>query len=1572
MRKFIFLILIIGLNIQLTAAWESISENTNIELMEYEQITASEINLSFHLDGYEVQQINAEGDIRQIFSHPEARNFIEADRAELPVFNCVLAIPFTGEIELEIISSEYSMLDDVLLSRNHSYLNQGELVELGEPVIMRGQRLVPVTFSPLRYNDKLRRMYIYSEIEIKITVLGDNGRNCVSVNRKLSRSFEPVYQAEVLNYAEMRQREDYQQPSILIVCPDDEDVLETLGYLVNWKRQKGFEVSLITTSETGETFDEIKGFFQNAYDTWENPPEYICLAGDADGNYAIPTTYEYLSYYNGHGDHQYGQLEGDDILLDVHLGRLSYNSIAQLQVLVSKILYYEKSPMMQDTDWFEKALLIGDPSNSGQSTINTMLSIKELMLNFPDNWDSNADFYEVYQSPFPSQMVQAVNDGCLYMFYRGYLGCSGWHPGTETNDFLLPFASVLTCATGNFVGQDAKSEIFTRMGSVTNPRGAIGMVGQNTSGNHTCFNNAVTLGMASGLFQNDIYSMGGVLTAGKFSLWSLYPQNPNSYVDIISNWCTLMGDPSLELWTQTPQYLIVEYSAEIALGENLWQVNVHDFEGVPASEAWVTLSGSEPEDFALTLYCDELGEVLIPAADLEEGEYLLTVTKHDYLPYIDTVSVVQADQYVDIAEIEYQEISGNGDGFINPGETFDLDITLMNYGNLPISGVSASLTCLSEYITITTSELEFGDIIAGGSVNPVGNFSLSISPAALEGIEPVLQINITDADAHEWETWTIPTITGASLWLESYVIGSDNVLQPGETDDIFCGFVNNGSITATDITARIYSLDQYFNIEDNLIYLGDIEPGETINNHSDYFTITTPEYIIPSTQATFYLELTNTEGFSNTISIIIPVGIAEVTDPLGPDAYGYWCFDDEDTEYESCPEFDWIEIDPDYGGSGEDLGFFTYGDEGLLETIDLPDDFTFNFYGETYQQLTICSNGWVAPGVEYTPSFMNWYIPSPQGPSPMIAAFWDDLKMVDDNNGVYWQYFPEEHYLVVEWSRVMNEYQDLEETFEVILYDTEFYPTILEVSQIKMQYLVVNNVHSGYYRVDHGQYCTVGLENSDSTIGLQYTYNNSYAMTNKPLENEMALLFKPFSHDELAYLRINDVIVRAGDDKFIEAGETVELNLELQNTGSANAENIVLEISTDDPFIELIVNTSSLETLSPGQTSLLENEFTFFVPPGTPDYHSFPINVCITSDQYSSTRVLAFISYQPNTLSVDHNEFLLEMEVDQTDSRMVELSNVGNQTVNFYIDAQQTYPPERDVSGSIVFCEQNYFIPGETADWTIGIFNGSSDEWIEELSLELPLCVTLNSATNAVGGSGGDMLWDGSTGSENIIWFGETPIGLGVLRSGEYAYLQINVSVSETIAGNLCIPWTLTGDGYGAEPHTTSGDFLLYSPLQWINLSTSSGTLEPGESTQITINFDTAELNPGLFSSLLDINTDSWDTKSITIDLTVYSNDNDEEAIPEYDQLLGNYPNPFNPSTNISFLIADTGKTELTIYNIKGQVVIKLIDKPMEAGSHTINWDGCDDQGKALSSGIFFYRLKTAAETLNSKMILLK
>ena len=112
--------------------------------------------------------------------------------------------------------------------------------------------------------------------------------------------------------------------------------------------------------------------------------------------------------------------------------------------------------------------------------------------------------------------------------------------------------------------------------------------------------------------------------------------------------------------------------------------------------------------------------------------------------------------------------------------------------------------------------------------------------------------------------------------------------------------------------------------------------------------------------------------------------------------------------------------------------------------------------------------------------------------------------------------------------------------------------------------------------------------------------------------------------------------------------------------------------------------------------------------------------------------------------------------------------------------------------------------------------------------------------------------------------------------------------------------------------------------------------------------------------------------------MCIVFNESEITAAGEYDlkfsetRLTGNYPNPFNPETKIEYSIAKAGNAELTIYNIKGQRVKTLINDHIEAGDHSIVWNGKDDKGTDVSSGVYFYRLKTADGVHNKKMLLLK
>ncbi|MBN1997133.1 T9SS type A sorting domain-containing protein [candidate division KSB1 bacterium] len=95
-------------------------------------------------------------------------------------------------------------------------------------------------------------------------------------------------------------------------------------------------------------------------------------------------------------------------------------------------------------------------------------------------------------------------------------------------------------------------------------------------------------------------------------------------------------------------------------------------------------------------------------------------------------------------------------------------------------------------------------------------------------------------------------------------------------------------------------------------------------------------------------------------------------------------------------------------------------------------------------------------------------------------------------------------------------------------------------------------------------------------------------------------------------------------------------------------------------------------------------------------------------------------------------------------------------------------------------------------------------------------------------------------------------------------------------------------------------------------------------------------------------------------------------VVPKQYELAQNYPNPFNPETSIRFALPVNGSVDIDIFNSVGQKIRTLVSDKMTAGSHEVVWDGRNESGQKVSSGIYFYRLKTAQFNKTKKMIMVK
>lgn len=94
--------------------------------------------------------------------------------------------------------------------------------------------------------------------------------------------------------------------------------------------------------------------------------------------------------------------------------------------------------------------------------------------------------------------------------------------------------------------------------------------------------------------------------------------------------------------------------------------------------------------------------------------------------------------------------------------------------------------------------------------------------------------------------------------------------------------------------------------------------------------------------------------------------------------------------------------------------------------------------------------------------------------------------------------------------------------------------------------------------------------------------------------------------------------------------------------------------------------------------------------------------------------------------------------------------------------------------------------------------------------------------------------------------------------------------------------------------------------------------------------------------------------------------------IPGTFELFQNYPNPFNPETMIVFHLPEDADVLLTVHNIMGQQVRVLNDEPREAGAYAVVWDGADDLGARVVSGLYFYRIQAGEFLRTRKMLFVK
>lgn len=322
----------------------------------------------------------------------------------------------------------------------------------------------------------------------------------------------------------------------------------------------------------------------------------------------------------------------------------------------------------------------------------------------------------------------------------------------------------------------------------------------------------------------------------------------------------------------------------------------------------------------------------------------------------------------------------------------------------------------------------------------------------------------------------------------------NNRLDPGETATLAWIISNMGTDDALNVVANLSTTSSYLTINSGTYNAGTISGGgaDTL-----YFEVFADPSTMHGTEADLTLAL-NGSNVSDTFNASILIGRVFWTRGAGP----YVALDITDNAYiDKAPEFEWVEIDT----VGTSLSL---ADDDRA-SVSLPFDFVF--YGQTYNNVWINSNGWVAFGPDPgTNDFSEEPIPDPAEPNIFVAGYWDDLNP-SNGGGIYYWYDSTNARFVIEYKNVPHYGSSSDiENFEIILLDPAVHTTPTGDGEILVQYLTApaqNDFSAGieYFPTSPAYYVAYvsdqtyqeGAETITDSFAILYTTDHPFVSQNE-------------------------------------------------------------------------------------------------------------------------------------------------------------------------------------------------------------------------------------------------------------------------------------------------------------------------------------------------------------------------------------------------------------------------------------------------------------------------------------------
>ncbi len=1109
-----------------TPRWIGLQTGANETPSQFKVLSSDQQHtvVEFNLSGFYVEDtVTPAGRFQRLQLNISAGGTLTQTGApELPVVARFIAVPDFAEVDVRVVEE-----DAITLTGFRIYPAQPPLAEnsspppfvidearyaraefypaaparISVPMIMRDFRVVQLVIQPVRFNPVTGELKVCRRIRVELNYRQDrSGINSKTHRRpKISRAFEPLYQSFIANYRFVAPPQRAEDGSYLIIV--DDQFASAVTPFAEWKRRKGWHTKVVTISQLGGNDTAlIYNYIHNAYLNWPKPPDYVLLVGDAPEFVRCNR----MPGQSDASDLYYSLHEGNDLLADLMIARVCVRTLDEAQAVMNKLYRYEQEPYLGDTEWFKRVCALAG-YESGQPTRfwTVVIRIRNYVLGRPfTQFDT---LFQRWGLNTAQRLTDSLNQGRAWMLYRGHGENDAWanvSPSwTNSNVYSLnngrmtPMVIAPTCLSGNFdEASDCHAEAWLKAGE---EKGGIGYFGASEV-SYSGYNDSLAAGTFISYVDSLVYTFVQCTQWGKLFMLLAYPL-PDEISEEELYMFNSFGDPELNIWSATPRQLTVSHPQAIIIGSFPFPVTVTDGTN-PVADAQVCVMSRQDTTVYQVGHTDASGQVNFDLHTTLPGDSIyVTVTGRNLLPYLGSaITIAPNYPYVVYLRSIIDDSGGNGDGIINPGEIINLPTWVKNYGEVEANSVTGRIRIADSLITILDSVKDFGTIPAHDSAfTGAGGFRFAVAPACTNG--HVIRFTLVCQDANDSVSSSFITLRVGAPRLEYEGLsvidtaagGNRNGrLDPQERAELIITLYNAGLGRASNVNALLRSRDPGLLVEDSLASFGLILPESSQSNLADPFRVRTL-MLPPETRVSCTLYVSAQCGYSQVIPFTITVGEIRYCDPI-PDTGGttisYWAYDDVDTMYLKHPQFSWVEI--------RELGTRLPLSDDQTVQISLPPAFgPFVFYGQSYNQISICSNGWIAPGYTTVTTYLNTPLPNTNMP-PLLAANWDDLYP-PTGNGVWYYHDAANHRFIVEWDSVhYYSPRDAWDKFQIIIFDTTQTDGDCE---FLFQYLTANNYTSN----------TVGEQDQTLSRYIQVLYNGSYHRGAAALAPGRAILFTP-------------------------------------------------------------------------------------------------------------------------------------------------------------------------------------------------------------------------------------------------------------------------------------------------------------------------------------------------------------------------------------------------------------------------------------------------------------------------------